>query len=123
MITLFITRRVHRCLLSKKRRKNPMFLFWQLMVVTKTVAVIADEKGNVLASSEAGSSNYHVVGKTAAIRTLKTVIRNAINSLNVKSNIFDIGIFALAGIDTEADQINVAKIVKEVLVALNIHFN
>src|SRR5699024_12013755 len=34
-----------------------------------------------------------------------------------------IGIVALAGIDTEADQINVAKIVKEVLVALNIHFN
>src|SRR5699024_12039562 len=39
------------------------------------------------------------------------------------SNIFDIGICSSDLIDTEADQINVAKIVKEVLVALNIHFN
>src|SRR5699024_9278973 len=109
--------------IKKKEEKSHVPLLAIDGGATKTVAVIADEKGNVLASSEAGSSNYHVVGKTAAIRTLKTVIRNAINSLNVKSNIFDIGIFALAGIDTEADQINVAKIVKEVLVALNIHFN
>ncbi|TFJ93174.1 N-acetylglucosamine kinase [Lentibacillus salicampi] len=88
---------------------------------TKTIAVITDADGNVLSSGKSGTSNYQVAGFKGTIKTLKRVIKKAIGQLN--ENVlhhdteinFNVGVFALAGIDTIKDETNVQEIVKQVI--------
>ncbi|MBY7142845.1 hypothetical protein KFZ56_07185 [Virgibacillus sp. NKC19-3] len=96
---------------------------------TKTIAVITDSRGKVLSSGTSGSSNYQVSGKTETIKALKHVIKKAINLLNGTAFphdteiTFNVGVFALAGIDTRKDEVNVQEIVKQVIGEIGIHID
>ncbi|HLS10172.1 N-acetylglucosamine kinase [Lentibacillus sp.] len=96
---------------------------------TKTIAVITDADGNVLSSGKSGTSNYQVAGFKATIKTLKHVIKKAIGQLNetifhhdTEIN-FNVGVFALAGIDTQKDEANVQEIVKQVIEESGVQIN
>ncbi|WP_188856309.1 BadF/BadG/BcrA/BcrD ATPase family protein [Oceanobacillus indicireducens] len=89
---------------------------------TKTIAVITDKAGNVLSTGKSGTANYHVAGKKGAINTLKEVIVKAVNNLkkyHYPDRFVEISfhkcVFALAGIDTKKDQVNVDEIVSQAL--------
>ena len=93
---------------------------------TKTIAVIADENGTILAKGYAGTSNYHVAGREGAKNTLKDAMENVFNQLSkdrshsgepvrVKKVVF-----ALAGIDTTIDEKHVKEIVHQALQEKNV---
>ena len=97
---------------------------------TKTIAVITDQSGNVLSTAKSGTANYHVAGKRGAIHTLKEVIIKAVSSL--KENLyadrlveisFNKCVCALAGIDTNKDQVNVKEIVSQAITESGIQMN
>lgn len=97
---------------------------------TKTIAVITDEKGNVLSTGKSGTANYHVAGKKGAINTLKEVITKAVNNLKehyYPDRFVEISfqkcVFALAGIDTSIDQVNVDEIVSQALAKSGVKIN
>lgn len=115
---------------SASLKKRPTF---PLLAVdgggTKTVAVITDEHGKILSIEKCGTSNYHVAGKKGAIQTLKYVINKVIRnlyhtSLGGPTNvIFNVGVFALAGIDTKKDKANVEDIVRQVIIKSDIQID
>ncbi len=97
---------------------------------TKTIAVITDERGKILSTGKSGTANYHVAGKKDAINTLKEVIIQAVNNLKEQDYpnrsveiCFHKCVFALAGLDTTIDQVNVDEIVSKALVKSGIKIN
>lgn len=89
---------------------------------TKTIAVIADENGTILAKGYAGTSNYHVAGKEGAKNTLKDAMKDLFNQLPEEIRPHSAepvrvkrAVFALAGIDTTIDEENVKEIVHQAL--------
>ncbi|MEM0226314.1 MAG: BadF/BadG/BcrA/BcrD ATPase family protein [Thermofilaceae archaeon] len=68
---------------------------------TKTLAVAADERGNVIGVHESGPSNYHVVGLDGAVENINTAIRGALAPAGAGSA--DVVVLGLAGMDTAYD--------------------
>lgn len=96
---------------------------------TKTIAIITDETGNMLGMGQAGTSNYHVFGEENTIKTLSNVILEALNrfkkdsALDLQTEIvIKLGVFALAGLDTETDKANVQEIVRNVIAESGVQF-
>ncbi|MGN7399471.1 N-acetylglucosamine kinase [Cytobacillus praedii] len=83
---------------------------------TKTLAVITDSTGSILGEGRAGASNYQVIGKEMAIKALVASIQGALAeaaALNGGPVRFEKTVFALAGIDTSNDELEVQEMVEE----------
>jgi N-acetylglucosamine kinase-like BadF-type ATPase len=90
---------------------------------TKTLAVITDSTGSILGEGKAGASNYQVIGKEMSIKALVTSIQEALveaAALNGGPVQFEKTVFALAGIDTTNDELEVREIVEETMKQLEL---
>ncbi|GAA0486080.1 N-acetylglucosamine kinase [Salinibacillus aidingensis] len=96
---------------------------------TNTISTIANRRGNVLSKAEASTTNHQLIGKERTVKTLSELILKNIQQLrNIspeyysqgKTVTFKIGVFALAGIDTQRDQLIVRRIVQQVITNSNI---
>ena len=104
---------------SVSRRKFP------LLAVdsggTKTVAVIADERGAFLGIGKAGSSNHQTVGIRRSKQALKTAIQGALESVAAEGAVsFRCAVLALAGLDTAADEEEMRAVVDEIAEELSL---
>ena len=92
---------------------------------TKTIAVITDLKGNILASGRSQASNYQAIGKEVAKANLQTVIKEVINKVcGLDTTIrFDKVVLALAGIDTEFDQLFIKGLIEDLCHQINVKYN
>lgn len=90
---------------------------------TKTLAVITDANGAILGKGKAGATNYHVVGAGEAKDALEKAILAAFKDAGIdpgKVGAVKKAVFALAGIDTENDEKEVAGVVQEAVKNLSI---
>lgn len=90
---------------------------------TKTLAVITDSTGSILGEGKAGASNYQVIGKELAIKALVTSIQEALVEVAARNSgpvQFEKTVFALAGIDTTNDEVEVREIVEETIKQLGL---
>lgn len=81
---------------------------------TKTAALIADIKGNHMAESESGSSNYKSIGVKSAKENINNAVISVIENLGLRNKhklIFKSTCFGLAGNDSNED----TKIYKEII--------
>lgn len=90
---------------------------------TKTLAKVVNINKDVIFTAEAGTSNYHVVGKKEVANTLQCIIKKLTLNLNKDDVLFDIGVFAIAGIDTYEDLLNVKEVITETLGNSPVKFN
>ncbi|WP_017436148.1 N-acetylglucosamine kinase [Saccharococcus caldoxylosilyticus] len=94
---------------------------------TKTIAVIANYKGEILGKGNGGASNYQVVGRDIALQSIQMAVQEALKSINQSLLSYPLhfkkAIFALAGIDTKKDEIIVNDIVQEAISSLSIEVN
>ncbi|WP_243354417.1 N-acetylglucosamine kinase [Bacillus litorisediminis] len=113
---------------------------------TKTIAVVTNEKGEILGTGRAGATNYQVVGEKQSKCALQAAIQAAVDEVlaglavcgttdetvekaaedvhvkNVRDEDveFDRAVFALAGIDTKRDEAIVSNIVEAALTGLKV---
>jgi len=78
---------------------------------TKTLAVLSDEEGNILAVHRGRGANYQVVGKENALKNLKDVINSVLERSKKTLEDVDFAFFGYAGADFEYEM----KIVREIL--------
>ncbi|WP_442603598.1 N-acetylglucosamine kinase [Paenibacillus sp. KN14-4R] len=92
---------------------------------TKCLAMVVDEKGNILGTGRSGSCNYQGVGRAAVKQELILAIREALNGFEVIQDSLDqsieveCAVFALAGLDTNYDREIIYSLVDEALDELN----
>jgi len=82
----------------------------------KTVALIGDECGNVLGRGEAGSSNFHNVGPSAAQKATITAVREAETQTKIVDQIPNV-VVALAGLDSLRDNVMACRFVRDAKIA------
>nr|WP_263327133.1 BadF/BadG/BcrA/BcrD ATPase family protein [Neobacillus sp. Marseille-Q6967] len=93
---------------------------------TKTRAVLVDAEANILGEGKAGPSNYHVVGTVGAKEALVEAILAAFKDAGIEdgqSVKVKKAVFALAGIDTSNDEIEVAGVVQQVVKEMSIEID
>ena len=83
---------------------------------SKTVALIADGNGRILGKGRAGPSNYHNIGIRAATLAIKNALKKARSNAGA-TEIPDISVVALAGIDSKQDMITASHFVKNAGIA------
>jgi len=83
---------------------------------SKTVAVIADGNGTILGEGRAGPSNYHNIGVQAAALAIRSAVKMARSDARVTGKL-DIGVVALAGIDSKQDMTTASQFVKSAKIA------
>ncbi len=71
---------------------------------SKTLALIADESGNVIGRGSAESSNYHSIGKEKAFESLNDAIRLAFEDAKLSPQNFRAACIGLAGVDRPQDR-------------------
>ncbi|HEY3364800.1 MAG TPA: BadF/BadG/BcrA/BcrD ATPase family protein [Symbiobacteriaceae bacterium] len=71
---------------------------------TRTVALIANEKGRVLGRGESGSANYHTAGLAAASESVSQAVHAAITDAGLVEPALSAAFFALAGVDRPIDR-------------------
>ncbi len=72
---------------------------------TKTLAVISDEDGNVLAEGRAGGANVHNFSIEAGFGNVEAAVKAARESLNLEvGTIIENGCVGLSGLDSEGDR-------------------
>lgn len=79
----------------------------------KTVGLLADGTGAVLANAEAGASNAHAVALNVVKKNLSSLISQLTSSAGIESNQVGGICLGLAGIDRPADKVLISKIVGE----------
>jgi len=80
---------------------------------SKTLALIADESGNVIGRGSAESSNYHSVGREKAFESLHNAIRFAFEDATLNPQKFRAACIGLAGVDRPQDRAVIESWVKE----------
>lgn len=70
---------------------------------TKTLAVLGDEAGRLLAYSTRGPSNYHVVGLDTAIGNIGEAISESLSVAGFPGKKVKVAVLGLAGMDTKHD--------------------
>lgn len=71
---------------------------------TKTVAIVANEKGRVLGRGESGPANYHTAGLAKASENIRNAAHAAIEDAGIVGQALTAAFFALAGVDRPADR-------------------
>lgn len=90
---------------------------------TKTMAAIAEKTGTIKKSIIVGPSNYHVVGRRDVETTLTSLFNQLCDEIGAEHCVINVGVFALAGIDTARDQEVIEKIIDNALEKSPIQFN
>ena len=80
---------------------------------TKTLALIADESGNVIGRGSAESSNYHAIGKEKAFESLDNAIRFAFEDAKLSRQNFQAACLGLAGVYRPQDRAVIESWAKE----------
>ncbi|MBI5053317.1 MAG: hypothetical protein HZB52_08630 [Chloroflexi bacterium] len=80
---------------------------------SKTLALIADEDGNVIGRGSAESSNYHSVGKEKAYESLNNAIRFAFDDAKLSRQNFQAACLGLSGVDRPQDRAVIESWAKE----------
>ena len=80
---------------------------------SKTLALIADEDGNVIGRGSAESSNYHSAGKEKAFESLNNAIRFAFDDAKLSRQNFHAACIGLAGVDRPQDRAVIESWAKE----------
>ncbi|MCK6548111.1 hypothetical protein L6R52_19830 [Myxococcota bacterium] len=80
---------------------------------TKTVAVLADDTGHIVAAGRAGCSNYQSIGERAAGRELRAAIDIALKSAGAKLEDVGAAGFGIAGADREPEMAIVQRMVAD----------
>lgn len=84
---------------------------------TKTIALAADLRGNVLGRGTSGGANYQTVGLDTAIAALKEASEAAIADAGIGIHKFEIACFGLAGVGRETDRAILLPAIKELQLA------
>ena len=71
---------------------------------TKTVGILADDSGQIIARSESGPSNYHVVGQAQTARVLKTVVDSLLKEANIPLELCQAFCIGMAGLGRPDDR-------------------
>ncbi len=71
---------------------------------TKTVALVADFRGNVSGVGASGASNYQTIGLDRAVAVLKEASERAIATAGIAIHKFEVACFGLAGVGRETDR-------------------
>jgi glucosamine kinase len=71
---------------------------------TKTVALIANEKGRVLGRGESGPANYHTAGLGRAAENVQQAVTTAITDAGLVPQALTAAFVALAGVDRPTDR-------------------
>jgi N-acetylglucosamine kinase-like BadF-type ATPase len=71
---------------------------------TRTVALVANEKGRVLGRGESGSANYHTSGLTRASEAINRAVEMALADAGLVSQALSAAFFGIAGIDRPVDR-------------------
>lgn len=78
---------------------------------TKTVALVANEKGRVLGRGESGPANYHTVGLAAASAAVSGAVSAAIADAGLVGQALSAAFFAIAGVDRPTDRQVMASVI------------
>jgi N-acetylglucosamine kinase-like BadF-type ATPase len=81
---------------------------------TKTVAVIADGTGHIVAAGRAGGSNYQSIGETAAGRELRAAVDVALRGAGARLEDLTAGAFGISGADRAPEMAIVERMVAQV---------
>jgi len=84
---------------------------------SKTVALIADERGRIYGRGETGSSNYHNIGAKAAGVAIKRAVRSAQNQAGLSGKSISTSVVALAAIDCANDRKIAERFVQKIKIA------
>ena len=84
---------------------------------TKTVAILGDESGRILARGSAGSSNYQNIGTNDSSKAIRNAVTQAKHRAGVQNKLPAIAVVALAGIDSPADWRVASRFVKKARIA------
>jgi N-acetylglucosamine kinase-like BadF-type ATPase len=71
---------------------------------TRTVALIANEKGRVLGRGESGPANYHTAGLAQASANIQSAVTTAIADAGLVPQALTAAFLALAGVDRPGDR-------------------
>jgi N-acetylglucosamine kinase len=72
---------------------------------SKTAAIVGSDLGEILGRGYAGSSNYHNVGISGAVDSIKRAVNQATRGARIRRQKVEIAVVALAGIDSARDLI------------------
>jgi len=84
---------------------------------TKTIALAADLRGNVLGKGTSGAANYQTVGLDTAIAALKEASEGAIAAAGIKTQQIAAACFGLAGVGRETDRALLLPAIEELQLA------
>ena len=84
---------------------------------TKTVALVADLRGNVLGVGTSGASNYQTVGLDRAVAALKEASEGAIAATGMRIRKFKAACLGLAGVGRESDRALLLPAIRELELA------
>lgn len=82
-------------------------MVWVLGVAgggTRTVAIVANEKGRVLGRGESGPATQHTIGLASAINAIRTATQAAIEDAGLVASALSAAYFGLAGVDRPVDR-------------------
>ena len=100
--------------MKKKKTNIKQFILGVDGGGTKTRAVIADLKGNVLATGLAGPGNFQGIGKTAAQGEIKRSIEKALEAASALPEQIECAAYGMAGADREKDFDTVADFLMDI---------
>ncbi len=84
---------------------------------SKTIAVIGDGKGEIAGVGKAGSTNYHNIGLRATVASIRKAIRYAAREARSARVRPKIAVCALAAMDSRADYLTMARVLKAAKIA------
>jgi len=82
-------------------------MVWVLGVAgggTRTIAIVANEKGRVLGRGESGPATQHTIGLAAATNAIRTATLAAIEDAGLVGQALSAAFFGLAGVDRPVDR-------------------
>jgi N-acetylglucosamine kinase-like BadF-type ATPase len=71
---------------------------------TRTKAVVGDDAGHIVGSSEGSASNYQIVGLEAAISGITETVRGALTAADISISQIECAVFGLSGMDLPKDR-------------------
>lgn len=86
---------------------------------SKTIALLVDREGSILAIRASGSANYRTVGLEAAIHHIKEVINSALTQAHIADLKNVLVVMGLAGIDRPRDEERMRKLLLRQFDSLN----
>ena len=87
---------------------------------SKTLAVIGNQSGEVVGYGKGGSSNYHNIGTSGAVKAIRRAVTDARRDASIVDHPLEIAVVALAAVDSPRDSMIAHKFVKQSRIARSI---